>query len=74
MKYWIFMLWASFAWGDRVLDLGKMESQGKFRGPEIQWTDSGQLDDQSRDSLIWSQLKKLEEELLNDPKDKKRRK
>ena len=69
----MFLSLVTLAHADRVLDLGKMESQGKFRGPEVQWTDSGLIDGKPQDVILWSQLKKLEEELLREGREQRKR-
>ncbi len=65
MKYALFFLISSIAFGGQVIDLGRMEIRcGKVRGPEVQLIDPSELNDKSAQRIAQLQLSELEKQLL----------
>jgi hypothetical protein len=54
------------ALGGPVLDLGKVQFEGKFRGPNINWVESGKMARAIAHKVTRVQLKEMEKDLLED--------
>lgn len=50
--------------GRQIIDLGKLEIEGKIRGPEVHVIDSSRISSQSAGQLVRWQIETLERELL----------
>lgn len=55
---------APVAQAKRVIDLESQEIRGQFRGPELQWIETGQVPEETAGRIFYSSLKELEGRLL----------
>ena len=60
----VWLLTSPSVYASQVLDLGKMQVQGKARSPELRLVDPDKLSSSAADKIIQLQIEKLEQDLL----------